>query len=60
MPKVFLVISTIYSTAFVIQGPILKNWDKIKDQCKERDISVGANPLIYIIKYTNIEVRSVS
>ena len=28
--KVFLVISTIYSTAFVIQGEFLKNWDKIK------------------------------
>ena len=28
--KVFLVISTIYSTAFVIQGSFLKNWDKIQ------------------------------
>ena len=28
--KVFLVISTIYSTAFVIQGSFLWNWDKIK------------------------------
>ena len=28
--KVLLVISTIYSTTFVIQGSILKNWDKIK------------------------------
>ena len=28
--KVFLVISTIYSSACVIQGSILKNWDKIK------------------------------
>ena len=26
--KVFLVISTIYSTAFVIQGSFLMNWDK--------------------------------
>ena len=26
--KVFLVISTIYSTAFLIQGWFLKNWDK--------------------------------
>ena len=28
--KVFLVISTIYSTAFVIQGSFLKIWDKIQ------------------------------
>ena len=28
--EVFLLISTIYSAAFVIQGFILKNWDKIK------------------------------
>ena len=27
--KIFLVISTVYSTAFVIQGSFLKNWDKI-------------------------------
>ena len=27
--KVFLVISTIYSTAFVIQRSFLRNWDKI-------------------------------
>jgi len=27
--KVFLAISTIYSTAFVIQGPFLKIWNKI-------------------------------
>ena len=26
--KVFLVISTIFSTAFLIQGSFLKNWDK--------------------------------
>ena len=26
--KVFLVISTIYSTAFLIQGSFLKSWDK--------------------------------
>ena len=26
--KIFLVISTIYSTAFVIQGSFLENWDK--------------------------------
>ena len=29
--KVFLVISTIYSTAFPIQGSFLKNWDKTYD-----------------------------
>ena len=28
--KVFLVTSTIYSTAFVIQGLFLKNWGKIQ------------------------------
>ena len=28
--KVFLVISTIYSTAFLIQGSFLKKWDKLK------------------------------
>ena len=28
--KVLLVISTIYSTAFLIQGSFLKNWDKIQ------------------------------
>ena len=27
--KVFLVISTIYSTAFVIQESFLRNWDRI-------------------------------
>ena len=27
--KLFLVISTIYSTAFVIQGSFLMNWDEI-------------------------------
>ena len=26
--KVFLVVSTIFSTAFLIQGSFLKNWDK--------------------------------
>ena len=29
MLKHFLVISTIYSTAFVIQGLFLRNWDKV-------------------------------
>ena len=29
--KVFLVISTIYSSAFLIQGLFLKNWDKTQD-----------------------------
>ena len=28
---VFLVISTIYSTAFLIQGSFLKNWEKTYD-----------------------------
>ena len=29
--KIFLVISTIYSTAFLIQGSFLKNWGKTYD-----------------------------
>ena len=29
--KVFLVISTMYSTAFLIQGSFLNNWDKTYD-----------------------------
>ena len=28
--KVFLIISTVYSTAFVIWGSLLKIWDKIQ------------------------------
>ena len=48
--KVFLVISTIYSTALVVQGSFLKNWDKIRALVKERGIDEGANPLIYVIK----------
>ena len=54
--KVFLVVSTIYSKVFVIQGSFLQIWDKFKFQCKERCIDEGVKPSYTYSKYTNIEV----
>ena len=46
--KVFLVISTIYSTVFVIQGSILKNWDKIKALMVKSEVFMrGQTPHIH-------------
>ena len=48
--KVFLVISTIYSTAFVIQGSFLKNWDKNLSFSVKSELLTREKPLIYVIK----------
>ena len=52
--KVILLISTIYSTAFVIHGSFLRNWDK--RECKEPGIDEGTKPLTYVIK--TYEIRN--
>ena len=43
--KYFLVISTIYSTAFVIKGALLRIGMKFKLWCKEQGINDGKTPL---------------
>ena len=48
---VFLVISTIYSTAFLIQGSFLKNWDKTYDYIVQNLQIIFLGAFVYLSDY---------